>query len=761
MATPAGPADSQKAPPLDLSAVDAIVAARGRGRDAAIAILQAIQAHYRYLPTEALRRVCEITDISPADLSGVATFYDLFRHRPAGQYTIGVCVGTACHVKGADAVLDAFRRRLELAAGEDTDPARQFTLGTVSCLGCCTLAPVVQIEHTIYGHVRPAEVGAILDDFLARQRAQARPAAAARPSAAAPSGEIRIGLGSCCQARGSARVLEAVHAALADTDQAVAVREVGCVGSCSQTPLLDVVMADGERWTYTQVEPDDVAAILRRHFPPRGPWRSLRAGLAAGLERLYRGAVDCEPVRRLADADAASAAASAAAPPAIGTGAAGAAPLERYPVGQRDPVPALEAFLRPQVHIATEACGQLDPLSLDDYRRGGGLEAYRHCLERGEPDEVIEQVIASGLRGRGGAGFPTGQKWRLVRRAKGTEKVVVCNGDEGDPGAFMDRMLLESYPYRVLEGILIAAWAVGAAEGVLYIRAEYPLALSRVRAALGYLQDEGLIRGDGDGASGGAGRAPRLRVVEGAGAFVCGEESALLASIEGRRGMPRLRPPYPAECGLFGRPTLVSNVETFANIAWILRHGPAAFAALGTHDSKGTKVFALAGKILRGGLIEVPMGLTIRAVVDGIGGGVPGGKAFKAVQIGGPSGGCVPASLADTTIDYGALTAVGAIMGSGGIVVLDEDDCMVDIARYFLQFTQAQSCGRCAPCRVGTRRMLDLLERICAGKGQEGDLERLEDLAWTVKRLSLCGLGQTAPNPVLSTLRHFREEYAA
>jgi len=344
-----------------------------------------------------------------------------------------------------------------------------------------------------------------------------------------------------------------------------------------------------------------------------------------------------------------------------------------------------------------------------------------------------------------------------VRQSPGEKKYLVCNGDEGDPGAFMDRMLLESYPYRIIEGMTIAAYATGADEGYFYIRAEYPLAVERIRRALRICEENGLLGEDILG----SGLRLRLRIMEGAGAFVCGEETALLASIEGRRGMPRFRPPYPAERGLWGRPTLVNNVETYALTPWVIRNGAEAFASVGTAKSKGTKVFALAGKVLRGGLIEVPMGVTIHQIVEEIGGGIAGGKRFKAVQVGGPSGGCVPAELGDTPVDYEALTEVGAIMGSGGLVVLDESDCMVDIARYFLQFTQDQSCGKCTPCRVGTRRMLDILNRLCEGEGKKGDLEDLEDLALMVKKTSLCGLGTTAPNPVLSTLRYFRDEYEA
>jgi len=377
------------------------------------------------------------------------------------------------------------------------------------------------------------------------------------------------------------------------------------------------------------------------------------------------------------------------------------------------------------------------------------------------------------LRGRGGAGFPSGQKWRIVSQQSSQTKYVICNGDEGDPGAFMDRMILESFPYRVIEGLMIAAVAVGAQEGIFYIRHEYPLAVKRVRAAIAELERRGWLAvepssngresahssSEGNGAD--SRPLPRIKVFEGAGAFVCGEETALIASIEGQRGMPKLRPPFPAQEGLWGKPTLINNVETLAMVPWIVRNGADKFAAIGTAKSKGTKVFALAGKIRRGGLIEVPMGTTIREIVEEIGGGAGEGRRFKAVQIGGPSGGCVPARLADTPVDFESLRDVGAIMGSGGLVVLDDSTCMVDIARYFLHFTQEQSCGKCTFCRVGTKRMLDILERLCIGKATRPQLVELERLAAQVGAGSLCGLGKTAPNPVLTTLRYFRDEYEA
>jgi NADH-quinone oxidoreductase subunit F len=433
----------------------------------------------------------------------------------------------------------------------------------------------------------------------------------------------------------------------------------------------------------------------------------------------------------------------------------------RFSMSRREP--GVRAFLDSQKHIATEHFGRLDPLDLEEYTAHDGFVALRKLLEEHvgkaarSPSELIAVIEASGLRGRGGAGFPTGLKWRMAARQPGEVKYVVCNGDEGDPGAFMDRMILESFPYRVIEGLAIAALAIGAHEGIFYVRHEYPLAVKRLRAAIAELERRGWIGEKLLGAE----FPLRLSVTEGAGAFVCGEETALIASLQGQRGMPRLRPPFPAESGLWGRPTLINNVETLALVPWIVRHGAEEFAAIGTAKSKGTKVFALAGKARRGGLIEVPMGMTIRQIVEDIGGGVGEGRRFKAVQIGGPSGGCVPARLADTPVDYESLGEVGAIMGSGGLVVLDDTACMVDIARYFLRFTQEQSCGKCSFCRIGTRRMLDILDRLCAGKAQPAQLEELERLARQVSAGSLCGLGKTAPNPVLSTLKYYRDEYEA
>jgi len=432
-------------------------------------------------------------------------------------------------------------------------------------------------------------------------------------------------------------------------------------------------------------------------------------------------------------------------------------PAEQYAVlwsGRRMPD---DGFLEKQVKIVLRNCGVIDPSDINEYLAQGGYQAARKALLEMTPEDVIEEVKSSGLRGRGGAGFPTGKKWEIARSVKSDVKYVICNGDEGDPGAFMDRSVMEGDPHSVLEGMIIAGYAVGARRGFIYVRAEYPLAVRRLSLAIEQARKRGFL---GENIMG-SDFSFDVEIKMGAGAFVCGEETALIASIEGRRGMPRPRPPYPAVKGLWGKPTVINNVETLANIPWIILHGADAFRKYGTERSPGTKVFALAGKVRRGGLVEVPMGITLRELVYEIGGGARNGGRVKAVQIGGPSGGCIPEELFDTPIDYESLTATGAIMGSGGIVVLDENTCMVDVARFFLDFTQKESCGKCTFCRLGTRRMLEILERIAAGEGRIEDLELLEELGRLVKECSLCGLGQTAPNPVLTTLKYFRGEYLA
>jgi NADH-quinone oxidoreductase subunit F len=401
--------------------------------------------------------------------------------------------------------------------------------------------------------------------------------------------------------------------------------------------------------------------------------------------------------------------------------------------------------------------GRIDPKNIDDYLLVGGYAALAKVLSGLKPETVVEEIKRSGLRGRGGAGFPTGVKWEACRKQPGTPKYIICNADEGDPGAFMDRSLLEGNPHSVLEGLVIGAFAMGAKQGFIYVRAEYPLAVEHLKVAIKQAEEYGLL---GDNILG-SGHSFRVRLVQGAGAFVCGEETALIASIEGRVGEPHPRPPYPVQRGLWGKPTVINNVKTWASVPQIINRGADWYAAIGTEHSKGTMVFSLVGKINNTGLVEVPMGITLREMIYEIGGGIPKGKKLKAVQIGGPSGGCIPASLIDLPIDYEELTKAGSMMGSGGMVVMDEDTCMVDVARYFMEFLEEESCGKCFPCREGTQRLREILARICAGKGTEEDLAVLDDLSWVVKEASLCGLGQTAPNPVLTTLRYFRDEYLA
>ena len=733
----------------DSEFLETLVQQVGWTPDRLIPLLQAIQDRYRWLPPETLENLSRITRITPTAIAGVSTFYSQFRHRPVGEHIISVCHGTACHVKGSRRVLEAMERELEMVPGSDTDPTGKFTIEGVACLGCCTLAPVVQIDGMTYGHVTSESARGVLDDFLRQVVAGADKENIKTERLAdgvvrqAMVGEIRVGLGSCCMAQGSREVHEEIGRIVRRDGVPVVVRRVGCVGMCHRVPLVEMVKYHpdscedkdgGSSRTYANVTVTDLPQLMDRHFPGSFT-RQLVRRVAGWFDRFF---TDENPDPN----------------------------VHRY-LSPRDPMAC--AFLGPQVHLVTEDGGRTDPLDLNAYLVGGGFDGLRRAQTL-TPQEIVDEVLASGVRGRGGGGFPTGRKWAAVCAATDVEnkgvKYVVCNGDEGDPGAFMDRMILESFPFRILEGMAIAAWAVGATECFLYIRAEYPLAVRRIREAIRLCEERGIFTEHTADPQ----KSLTFRIVEGAGAFVCGEETALLASMEGCRGMPRLRPPFPAQSGLWGKPTLINNVETFALVPWILLHGAQEFASRGTPTSRGTKVFALAGKVRRGGLIEVPMGVTLRQIVEEIGGGVQGSefsvgdprrRELKAVQVGGPSGGCVPAAMADLPVDYEELMAAGAIMGSGGLVVLDDTDCMVDIARYFLQFTQEQSCGKCTFCRVGTRRMLDILDRIVDGRGRVGDLEELERLANAVKAASLCGLGKTAPNPVLSTLKFFHDEYEA
>jgi len=509
--------------------------------------------------------------------------------------------------------------------------------------------------------------------------------------------KIAVGKGSCGLAAGAAVVADALAAGLSAHSVNIPIGTTGCVGMCYLEPIVDVTLDDSTTERYVRVDTAGAEAIVRRV-----------CGGAAADAAAYR----------MPDADMQS--------------------------------------LAGQKRIVLANCGEIDPESIEEYIAHGGYAAIQKCLATLSPEDIIETIKVSGLAGRGGAGFPTWFKWNAARQSVSDTKYMICNADEGDPGAFMDRAVIEGDPHALIEGMLIGAYAVGAAHGVVYVRAEYPLAIARLKTAIAQAEARGFL---GPNICG-TGFAFSLRIKAGAGAFVCGEETALIASLEGERGMPRLKPPFPAQKGFWQEPSNINNVETYANVPWILRNSGKAFAALGTDSSKGTKVFALTGRVQNGGLVEIPMGSTVGSVIFGAGGGIKGGKSFKAVQMGGPSGGCIPADLAmETIIDYKSIAATGAIMGSGGMVVMDETTCMVDMARFFLDFTCKESCGKCTHCRVGTKRMLEILTRIVNGEGLDGDIERLEELGNQIKEGALCGLGQTAPNPVLTTIRYFRNEY--
>lgn len=698
-----------------------IIQSTGTEKKAVIPILQAIQAEHNYLPKEALQLVCEQTDITPAEITGVASFYSQFRMEPVGENMIKVCVGTACHVKGAGLVHDAFRREFKLGENEDTDATGNYTVSEVSCLGCCTIAPVVQINNITYGHVSTEQVADILKDYES-QKGKTEKEVFRTANGQELKGEIRIGLGSCCVASGSDDVRRELEKNIDSSRVNVNLKHVGCVGMCHQVPLVEVEVQDKEPVLYAKVKPEDIKSIVEKHFQPSDIFSRFKRKVNKQIEQFQFQNED--------------------------------GGVERFRLDTREK--HVSSFLNNQKPIATEFRGAINPLDYDEYVSRGGFRALKKALKL-DSQQLIDEVKASGIRGRGGGGFATGDKWQLVADQKETSRYLICNGDEGDPGAFMDRMLLESYPYRIIEGVIIGAYAVQASNAIFYIRAEYPLAVERIKAALVICREKSIV---GENIMN-SGFNLEIEIVQGAGAFVCGEETALIASIEGKRGFPVLRPPYPAEAGLWGKPTLVNNTETFAQMPFIINEGSGEFQKLGTEGSKGTKVFSLAGKVERGGLIEVPMGMTINEIVNEIGGGVANGKNFKAVQIGGPSGGCIPHWMADTPIDFQSLQKAGAMMGSGGLVVLDEDDCMVDIAKYFLSFTQEESCGKCTFCRVGTKRMLQIMENITSGKGKMKDIDELVQLGQQVNKGSLCGLGKTAPNPVLSTIEYFRDEYEA
>lgn len=516
------------------------------------------------------------------------------------------------------------------------------------------------------------------------------------------STKIIVGMASCGIAAGAQDVFDALGNQIKEMGLNVELGITGCIGACYQEPLVEIKSPNLPSVIYGDISVKKIKPLLEKHVINHQiieEWAVFGEGLHTPEQDLFKN----------------------------------------------------------QLRIVLRNAGDIDPENIEDYITKDGYKAIQKVLKELKPDDVIAEIKTSGIRGRGGAGFSTGLKWQFARQSQSKEKYIICNGDEGDPGAFMDRSIMEGDPHSVLEGMLIAGYAIGAQEGIIYVRAEYPLAVHRLEIAIQQAKKRGFLGNKILGSK----FSFTVNLKLGAGAFVCGEETALIASVEGKRGMPRLRPPFPAVRGLWDKPTNINNVETFANIPWIILKGAKEYASLGTKESKGTKVFALAGKIKRGGMVEVPMGMSLRDVIYKIGGGIKDDKEFKAVQLGGPSGGCVPGSLLDTPVDYDSLTETGAIMGSGGMVVMDDRTCMVDVAKFFLKFTQEESCGKCTFCRLGTKRMLEILERITEGQGKPNDIEKLESLSQYIKQGSLCGLGQTAPNPVLTTIQYFREEYEA
>ncbi len=697
--------------------IDDILANRKVYLENTISRLQLIQSHYNYLPAQAIQYLAKKTRIEENTILGIATFYKQFRLTPAGTHTVKVCVGTACHVSGAEDIYAAFKSNLNISDEEDTDSEKNFSIVKAACLGCCMLAPVIQIDDRIYGYVSPDRTGEILEIFLKENAAKGRKNKGLY-TPKVKSAQVLLCRCSSCMAAGANRIEQSINETISHHKLNMGVKSVSCTGFSYKAPYFEIHSENAEPVKIPNADSEQIESILLAYSGKNNVKHRLRYYYNRFFEKVL------------------------------------------YPNSsillQNNELYRDNEYIDNQKQIATEHAGLSDPLNIKEYKERDGLQALELCQKMKNPQSVIDIIRNSGLRGRGGGGFPSVEKWQRIRNAKADEKYLICNADEGDPGAFMDRMLLESFPFRVLEGIVIACLTLNVKTALIYVRAEYPLAAKRIKHAISIIEDEGLFSAENTNSNG-----INIEVVEGAGAFVCGEETALIKAIEGQRGIPTTRPPYPDEKGLWGKPTLVNNVETFSLIPWIIRSDKGAFNRLGTENSRGSKTFALAGKIKRSGLIEVPMGISIRKIVETIGGGMKDVSVFKAVQIGGPAGGCIPESLSDNLIDFDSLKSLGAIMGSGGLVVLDQHDCIVELARYFMEFAVDESCGRCTYCRVGCLRILELLEQLVSGKADSQTLTKLEDLAKLVQVRSKCGLGKGSVNPLLTGLKHFREEYEA
>jgi NADP-reducing hydrogenase subunit HndC len=703
-------------------------------KGALVSALQLAQRMHGYVSEDAMKAISDALGEPMSNVYGVVTFYSFFSLKPRGRYLVRVCLGTACYVLGANEVLEELKKVLGVPVGGTTQDSL-FTLDAGRCFGACGLAPVIMVSDTVHQRVAVKDVKGIIEQYRAEAASKSGGESAAQSVVTGESAKAEIPpvtsidnfhslvadvqgreaalrkankesvlvcAGGGCIASGALKIVECLQISLKSHGLAdrVGIVQTGCLGPCSGGPVLVI---GRDKTFYQRVTEADVEEIVAGHL------------------------VGGKVIERL-------------------TWKEGGVPV---------PVMTDLNYFKRQTKVVLRNCGIVEPTRLTDYLVRDGFKALAKVLGTMTPENVLREMEISALRGRGGAGFPTYLKWTFTRNSHSDTKYILCNADEGDPGAYMDRSVLEGDPFSVIEGMAIGAFVIGAKQGYVYVRAEYPLAVERLQIAIEKARQAGLL---GHNILG-TGFSFDLEIRMGSGAFVCGEETALINSIEGKRGEPRSRPPFPAVKGLWQQPSCLNNVETFANVPAIILNGGLWFASYGIDNNRGTKVFALAGAIVNSGLVEVPIGTSLREVVFGIGGGIPNGRSFKAAQMGGPSGGCVTEKHLDTSLDYESLQKLGAIMGSGGLIVMDETSCMVDVARFFLEFTQDESCGKCVPCREGTKRMLDILERICHGKGEEGDVERLQALGETIKGASLCGLGQTAPNPVLSTIANFRDEY--
>ncbi len=721
---------------VDQEWLDSILDRFGQDPGQIIAILHRVQDRHRYLPEEDLRYLANRLSIPDSRLFHLSTFYGAFSLKPKGKHVCSVCMGTACHVRGASRVLEELERKLEIKAGETTGDG-EFSVDTVNCLGACALGPLVTVDGEYYGNMTTSKVTRLLRKAKENGKGRTRleeQEDGTRPSAD-EAGEVRLENptalseyrrllqagydpqqpfiaicgGTGCLALGASSVRQAFDEAIAKSglDVDVRMKFTGCHGFCERGPL---VVTHPQGNLYVGVKPKDVAELLENTVQQDGPVERL----------LYR-----DP----------------------GTGEC---------IAQETEVP----FYKHQKRLVFGMNGMIDPTSIDDYIRIGGYSALARALFEMTPEQVIAEVTKAGLRGRGGGGFSAGFKWETCRNAHGSIRYVIVNADEGDPGAYMDRSLLEGNPHSVLEGLIIGAYAiafgVSPAQGYIYVRHEYPLAVKYLTWAVEEARAYGLL---GQNILGKKGFHFDVRISQGGGAFVCGESSALMASLEGKPGEPKAKYVHTVHKGLYDEPSNLNNVETWANVPLIVGRGADWYAAMGTEKSKGTKVFSLVGKVNHTGLVEVPMGVSLREIIFRIGGGIRDGGQFKAVQTGGPSGGCLPESYLDLPVDFDELAKAGSMMGSGGMIVMDQDTCMVDVARYFLHFLEGESCGKCIPCREGIKQILHVLDRICEGEGKESDLERLVALGNAVHNTSLCALGGSAANPLLTTLKYFEDEY--